>query len=333
MGSKKYDVYGMGNALVDLEFQVPDSFFKENDVEKGMMTLVDEARQNFLIAKIDKHETKRQSGGSAANSIIAVNQFGGKCFYSCKVANDELGKFYINDLKSAGVNTNLNSNHLTDGITGRCLVMVTPDAERTMNTFLGVTSNYSIEELDEKALANSQYIYIEGYLISTDHGKTAMKAAKEFAEKNSVKTSLTFSDPSMAKFFSDDLKTVVGDGVDLLFCNEEESMIFTGTGNTKDSREALKQFSRTFVITQGRNGAMIFDGDTFIDIEPYHVVAIDSNGAGDMFAGAFLFGITHGHTYAQAGKLASLASSKIVSKFGPRLERHQVQEILNNLVE
>ncbi|MFA0962365.1 adenosine kinase [Roseivirga sp. BDSF3-8] len=331
--AKKYDVYGIGNALVDLEFEVTDNFFTENDIEKGMMTLVDEERQTSLMAAITGHQVKKQSGGSAANTIIAVNQFGGSSYYSCKVGNDELGKFYHKDLEDAGVDSNLHPDHLPEGITGKCLVMVTPDAERTMNTFLGITSDFSVKEIDENALKDSSYIYIEGYLIPSDNGREAMLRAKELANKHGVKTALTFSDPSMVKYFKDGLAQVVGEGVDLLFCNEEEARLYTGKEDILQAREELKKIAKTFCITQGSNGAMIFDGETFIDIEPYTVKAIDSNGAGDMFAGAFLYGITHGHSFAQAGKIASLASSRVVAKFGPRLEWHQAKEVMNHLFE
>ena len=160
-----------------------------------------------------------------------------------------------------------------------------------------------------------------------------MVTAKNLADKSNVKTALTFSDPNMVKFFKEGLDEVIGNGIDLLFCNEDEAITYTGASNVREARESLKKVANTFVITQGRNGAMIFDGDTYIDIEPYQVEAIDTNGAGDMFAGAFLYGITHGHSYAQAGKIASLASSKVVSQFGPRLDWHQAKEILNHLFE
>jgi sugar/nucleoside kinase (ribokinase family) len=158
-----------------------------------------------------------------------------------------------------------------------------------------------------------------------------MKYAKKLAEDNGVKTALTFSDPSMVKYFNDPMKEVVGAGVDLLFCNEEEAMLFTGKNTLLEAREALKRDAKRFVITLGENGAMIYDGDTFIDIEPYKVNAVDTNGAGDMFAGAFMYGITNGRSFADAGKLASLASSKVVTQFGPRLEWHQAQDILTHL--
>jgi sugar/nucleoside kinase (ribokinase family) len=160
----------------------------------------------------------------------------------------------------------------------------------------------------------------------------AMKEAKRIAEKNKVSVALTFSDPSMVKYFSAQMTEIVGASVDLLFCNEEEAMIFTGTDNILDARTKLRDVAKRFVITQGENGATIFDGDTFISIEPYKVKAIDTNGAGDMFAGAFMYAITHGHSFAEAGKLASLASSKVVSQFGPRLQTAQVHKVLADLV-
>ena len=330
---KKYDVYGIGNALVDMEFHVDDSFFSTHNIDKGLMTLVDEERQNTLMSVIDQGQTKMKSGGSAANSIIAVSQFGGKGFYSCKVSDDALGDFYLNDLKSAGVKSNLESGKRNSGITGKCLVMITPDAERTMNTFLGITEQFSPNELDTESLKDSKYLYIEGYLVASPTGFEAMMEAKRIAEQNGVKTSLTFSDPNMINFFRPNMESVIGASVDLLFCNEEEAKTYTGKDNLFEAREELKKAARTFAITLGKNGAIIFDGDTFIDIEPYKVQAIDTNGAGDMFAGAFLYGLTHGHSYAQSGKIASLAASKIVSQYGPRLEWHQAKEILNHIFE
>ena len=327
---KKYDVYGIGNALVDLEFKVSDDFFETHSIDRGHMTLVDENRQNQLMASIDHNQTKKQSGGSVANSIIAVSQFGGKTYYSCKVANDEFGNFYMHDLKEAGVDSNIHKGDSQEGITGKCLVMVTPDAERTMNTFLGITEQLSPAEIDEEALKNSKYLYIEGYLVTTARGHEAMLRTKKIACDNGVKTSMTFSDTNMIRYFRKNIDAVVGAGMDLIFCNEEEAMVFTGKDNILDAREEMKKVAGTFAITLGKNGAMIYDGDTFIDIEPYKVNAIDTNGAGDMFAGAFLYGITHGHSHAQAGKIASLASSRVVSQFGPRLSRAQAKDILSH---
>ncbi len=329
----KYDVYAIGNAIVDIVTEVEYDFFQKNEVEKGVMTLVDEKRQQQLMKAIDMERSKLTGGGSAGNTITAISQFGGKGFYSCAVAKDELGKFFIDDLRSNGVETNLVYDQLPFDHTGRCLVMTSPDAERTMNTFLGVNSFFSPEFLDEEALKASKYLYMEGYLVPSPKGLEAMKAAKKLAEHHKVSTALTFSDPSMVKYFSTQMEEIVGASVDLLFCNEEEAMIFTGTNDILEAREKLKQVAKRFVMTLGKNGALVFDGDTFIQIEPYKVTAIDSNGAGDMFAGAFMYAITHGHSFAEAGKLASLASSKVVGQWGPRLTTAVLQQLLTELTQ
>jgi sugar/nucleoside kinase (ribokinase family) len=330
--TKKYDVYGIGNALVDIVTEVDKDFFEKNEIEKGVMTLVDEKRQHHLMKVIDMKKSKMACGGSAGNTVIAVNQFGGKSFYSCLVAKDELGKFFLEDLKRNGVETNLRYDVLPPGITGKCLVMTTPDADRTMNTFLGISSFLSPDHLDEEAIKESAYIYLEGYLVASPKGLEAMKEAKRLAERHKVATSLTLSDPNMVRFFSKQFDDVIGASVDLLFCNEEEALTLCSTDELSVAREKLKQVAKRFAITLGANGALIFDGDTFVQIEPYKVRAVDSNGAGDMFAGAFLYGITHHHSYAEAGKLASLASSRIVSQSGPRLDPRQATKVLEDLI-
>lgn len=331
MSEKKYDVYGLGNALVDIVTEVDDAFIEEHEVEKGVMTLVEEDRQHTLVEAMNITEEDMQCGGSAANTVIAASQFGGSGYYSCKVANDVAGLFYLRDLEANGIDTFLTQQTAPSGITGKCLVMTTPDAERTMNTFLGITSDLSSKEIQEGALKDSKYLYLEGYLVTSETGLEAMKKAKKIAEDNDVKVALTFSDPSMVRYFKDQMESVVGASVDLLFCNEEEAMLFTGTENIEAAKPALKKVAKRFAITQGKNGAIIFDGDTFIDIEPYEVEAVDTNGAGDMFAGAFIYAITNGHSFAEAGKLASLASSVVVTKFGPRLALQDAKQLLKKL--
>jgi sugar/nucleoside kinase (ribokinase family) len=201
-----------------------------------------------------------------------------------------------------------------------------------MNTFLGVSSFLAPEHLDEEAIKNSSYVYLEGYLVASPKGLSAMKEAKRIAERNQIDVALTLSDPSMVKYFSAQMSEIVGASVDLLFCNEEEAMVFTGTNSVAEARVKLKELAKRFAITLGANGALIYDGDTFINIEPYNVRALDTNGAGDMFSGSFLYGITHGHSFAEAGKLASLASSRVVTQFGPRLEPQQARSVLADLL-
>ena len=328
---KKYNVYSIGNSIVDYEIKVDDKFLQEHGVERGLTTLVDEERQHELIKAAGNLIAKKQGGGSAANSVVALSQLGGSAFYSCKVAKDEDGHFFIEDLKANEIDSNLFDGDLENGITGKCLVMVLPNAERTMNTFLGITTNFSVNQLREEALKSAEYLFIEGYLISSESGQEAMKKAKKIAEENGVRTSLTFSDPAMVKYFRDPMIEVVGDGVDFLFANEEEAMLYTGKDTLDEAKEALKKVAKHFAITLGENGAMIWDGEKFIDIAPYKIDAVDTTGAGDMFSGAFLYAITNGYDYATAGKLASMTSSKVVGQYGPRLTTEELQEMVKTL--
>jgi sugar/nucleoside kinase (ribokinase family) len=324
----KYDVYGLGNALVDMEFEIHDSFLQENNIAKGVMTLVDENQQHELISQLDVFEGNKASGGSAANTLIAVSSMGGSAYYSCKVADDELGHFYLDDLKAAGVDCNMDGKH-KGGITGKCLVMVTPDAERTMQTFLGVSSELSPYEVSEDAIKNAGFCYLEGYLTTSETGKAANIEARRIAQANNIKTALTFSDPFVVEYFRDGFTETIGDGIDLLFCNEAEALSYTRKNSIEEAADVIKTFAKTFAITLGAKGAAVYDGSGLIEIEPHAVKAVDSNGAGDLFAGAFMYGLTHGMNFEQAGNLASKASSIIVSQFGPRLKLNQYQSLLS----
>jgi len=324
----RYDVYGVGNALVDKEFEVEDQFFADHDIEKGIMTLVSHEQQQQLLDLLTEKVgiRKRAGGGSAANSLYALSQFGGKAFLSCKVANDDTGDFYLDELGHHNIETNTDSQREL-GTTGRCLVMISPDAERTMHTYLGVSENLSVLELDLDAAKQSSYVYIEGYLVTSPTAKTAITDLKQFAEENGVKTAMTFSDPSMLEYFKDQVNEVLGSGVDLLFCNEREALLWSGADNIDAAINLLKTKARQFAITRGAQGALLFDGKQTIKIEAHPVQAIDTNGAGDMFAGAFMYALTQGKDFETAGKLASLASATTVSHFGPRLEANAHSQI------
>lgn len=326
---KKYNVYGVGNALVDIEYEVDAAKLAELEIDKGVMTLVDESQQAAIISSLDGQESNRGSGGSAANTIIAVSQFGGEAFYSCRVADDEMGHFYVDDLIHAGVTTNIHPTRMGAGVTGKCLVFVTPDADRTMNTFLGVSAEISPDDVDESAIAESEYLYIEGYLVSGDSTKAAALYAISEAHKTSTKVALSLSDPNMVKFFKPAMLELIGDGVDLLFANQDEAQDMAGTDNLDEAIEYLKTIAKEFVVTKGPEGAVAYDGQALVDISPVPTKAIDTVGAGDMFAGAFLYGLTHGMSHQQAGDLAAHAAAKLVASLGPRLQAEQTKAILD----
>jgi len=330
---KKYHVYGIGAALVDKEFEVEDSFFEHESIQKGIMTLVDGESQDTLLQRLmDKFDLKKRAGGgSAANSIYAVSQFGGNTFFSCKVANDEFGDYFVQELGDLNIHTNLGDDR-EEGVTGKCLVMVSPDAERTMLSYLGISETLSKSEIDVDALKDSEYLYLEGYQVTSDSGREACIYAREIAEQHGVKTSITLSDPAMVQFFRGGLQDMIGNGVDLVFANDVEAKEWTGKETVEESLEELKSIAKQIVITCGSEGALLFDGEKNISIASHKVNAVDTNGAGDMFAGAFLYAVSAGHDFETAGKLASLSAATTVSHFGPRLPSEKHQEILGQVI-
>ncbi len=327
----KYHVYGIGNALVDMEYEVEPEDLTALRIDKGVMTLVDEAHQTEIMAHLAERHHVKGSGGSAANSVIALSQFGGKGFYSCKVANDPLGHFYLDDLIASGVDTNRHGER-EDGHTGRCVVLVTPDSDRTMVTFLGISGGLSAGELVPEAVTDSDYFYMEGYLVTSDSARAAVVAGRDLARKAGVKTAISLSDPNMVAYFKAGLLEMIGGGVDLLFANEAEAMGMAGSQDLDAALAYLKTIAREFAITRGPKGALIWDGQAMHDIAAVKVQAVDTVGAGDMFAGAFLYGLTQGWDHARSGALASAAAAKLVTSLGPRIPADETQEILRRFL-
>lgn len=317
---KKYHIYGLGSALVDTEIEVSDQDLSDLGIDKGLMTLVDEQRQHALLEKLSDHMTmsKRACGGSAANTVISASKFGSKCFFSCKVADDDNGLFYLEDLNDNGVDHGGNG-ELCEGITGKCLVMITPDAERTMNTFLGVSEQLSAHNVIEPAIAEAEYLYLESYLVTSPSAQKASIKACELARKHDTKIALSLSDPGIVEHFRSGLEEIIGPGVDLLFCNKQEALIWCGTEELDEAMITLQKTAAHFAITLGNEGSIVFDGFRSHRAESQPVTAVDTNGAGDMFAGAFLYGITQGYSYEEAAQFANLAAGAVVSQYGPRL--------------
>ena len=324
---KKYDVFGIGNALVDCVILVTEKFLEENNIEKGVMTLVDDEKQKSIIEKIKNSDPFIQSGGSVTNSVYTLSQLGGSGYQSFLISDDEHGKLFLEDLNKSGINISNESYYLGKGMTGSCLVLTTPDAERTMNTCLAVSSKYSIENINFDDLAISRYLYIEGYLVTSELAIDAIKKSIAFCKKNDVKISLTFSDLSMVKYFKDKFDEILTEKIDLLFCNKEEALTFTGESDFDKCCSILLKLSDTVVITNGKEGSSIITISQKIKIKPHPVQAIDTVGAGDTFAGAFLYGINNGLDFENAGNLASKLSSKVVTKLGPRLDKEVIESI------
>ncbi len=328
---RTYDVYGVGHALVDLQYAVSADFLERLHIRKGVMTLIDAARQRALFQALDRPPLASASGGSAANTMIGVAGFGGRAYYACQVGQDEWGDFYCRDLERALVRCN--PANRSPGPTGQCVVFITPDADRTMNTFLGVSSELGPERLETGIIADSAYLYLEGYLVSSDSGFAACLRAQDLARQGRTLISLTLSDPSMVELFRERFAELVAGGVDLLFCNEEEARAFTGQGDRRAAAQDLARRFRAGCVTCGADGALCFEDGRLAAVPGVPARAVDTTGAGDLFAGGVLFGLTHGFGLEQAARLGAYAAAQVVARYGPRLDRplkDEISRILSN---
>ncbi len=327
-------VYAIGAALVDTEIDVSDSDLAQLGIEKGMMTLVDEARQSEIKTHLAKplKTANHACGGSAGNSVIAAAQFGAPTYMSCLVSNDDDGEIYISDLEASGVSHGFQQERRA-GTTGKCLVLITPDAERSMNTFLGVSETLSITEVNEDAIANSHWVYLEGYLVTSPTGHAAALKTRDVARASGAKVAVSFSDPGMVTFFRDNMNQIIDGGVDFVFCNEIEALGWAETESLKAAASKLKRITKSFVITRGGDGAILFDGETTHEIAAEKVDAVNTNGAGDMFAGAFFYSLWRGSDMRSACEFASKAAAAVVCQPGPRLSLNDSQELKNSHFE
>lgn len=328
-----YDVYGIGNALIDIEFNVTEKTLCKLNIEKGVRTLVDTTQQKKLLSSLRNFSNKKTCGGSAANTIATTALLGGKCFYNCRVANDELGKFFLNKMKELSIETNADLENSQTANTGSCIVLITPDAERSMNTCLNIAEKISKNDLDLSVLKKSNYLYIEGYLIVSSMMRSVTTAAFEYAKRHHIKTSLSLSDLNVVRHYKKELQTLMKNKIDLLFCNKEESFCFCETKNLEETKIQLQQYAKTFAITLGEKGSILFDGKHFTHAKAYNVTAINTVGAGDTFAGAFLYALTHDYDFVAAGNFANIAAAYVVRKTGAHLDESEAYEILKKGAE
>ena len=208
-----------------------------------------------------------------------------------------------------------------EGVTGKCIVLITPDAERSLNTHLGISETLSTDEVDETAIRDSEWVYLEGYLVTSPTGHAAALKTKALADQHGVRTAVSFSDPGMVKFFRDNMAAMVEGGVEMVFCNEAEALEWGQCEALDDAITAIKQVARRFVITLGAEGAVTWDGNRLHRVSATPVEALNTNGAGDMFAGAFLYAVSRGESDLRATEFATLAAGEVVKYFGPRLDR------------
>lgn len=312
----KLDAYGIGNAIVDLQAKVDEEVITRLGLDKGSMQLVDTDRQAQLVAAISGTKLYQSSGGAAANSMIAIAQLGGQVGYGCIVGDDERGDFYLEEMRELGITI---KNKPVAGLpTGTSLVLVTPDGERTMNTHLGATSGFSEKHLNLDLLGNSSWLFIEGYLFASETGQRAIATAIEAAKKSDVKILVTLGDTFVPEVFSEPVNKAIA-LADLVIANAGEIKALTKEDSEEKAFQALKKLCPKAVMTLSEKGAWVhWDGEE-IRVPAVATTVVDATGAGDMFAGSFLYAITKNKTPLEAAKLGCLMASKVVGQLGARL--------------
>jgi sugar/nucleoside kinase (ribokinase family) len=313
-----YDVYGVGNSLVDIQAKVDDELLRQLEFTKGIMTLVDEPTQSRVLQALNDAKISRCAGGSAANTIAGLADFGGKGAYAGKLGLDGLGEFWLKDMRELGVKIEVPQ---TAGQTGTCICLITDDAQRTMLTHLGLSSTLGPDDISEAEIKQSKFVYIEGYLFTGDSTKAAAMKAIELAKKHGVRVAFTVSDPFLIQLNRDLFWELISGPVDLLFCNLEEARSLTGLNDPIDCAQKIHHHAADVALTLGSDGSLLMHGGKAIPIEGVKVQAIDTTGAGDMYAAGILYGITNGLSWQQAGHLASHAAARVVAQMGARLHK------------
>jgi sugar/nucleoside kinase (ribokinase family) len=313
----QFDVYGVGNSLVDIQAQVSEAVVAALGFPKGSMTLVDEATQTRVLGTVAGVPIHRCAGGSAANTILGIADFGGKTAYAGKTADDDLGHFFLEDMRREGISIEVPP---AAGQTGTCVILITPDAQRTMLTHLGVSATLGPDDIDGKQIAQSKYVYVEGYLFAGSSTRDAALLAIAHAKSAGVKVAFTISDPFLIADHRDEFWELIRGPIDLLFCNLQEARSLTGLEDPVECAREIHRHAENVALTLGANGSIVMHQGEVIPIEGVEVEAIDTTGAGDMYAAGLLYGITAGLSWRSAGRLASHAAARVVSQLGARLK-------------
>jgi len=323
MAAKTYDVVGIGNAIVDIIARCDDAFLSKRDLDKGFMRLIDADDAASLYEEMGP--ATERSGGSVANSIAGLASLGANCGFIGRVAADQFGGIFRHDIRSLGIE------YTTEPAVGgeptaRCLILVTPDGERTMNTFLGASVDLTAADIDPKLIGAAKFVYLEGYLFDKDAAKSAFHEAARLAKDSGAKVALSLSDPFCVDRHRDDFRALVKDGADIVFANEKEITSLYETNTFLEAADAALQDCEMAVLTRSEAGSLIVSSGetTEIPADPVSQV-IDATGAGDLYAAGFLYGLSRRFPLETCGRLGSLAAAEAISHIGARPETNLVE--------
>ena len=319
MADTRYDVVGIGNAIVDIIGRCDDAFLAKHDLRKGFMRLIDAQQAEEIYALMG--DGIERSGGSAANTIAGLASFGARAGFIGRVADDQFGTVFAHDIRAIGV-TYETPPAKNGPPTALCLIFVTPDGERTMNTFLGASTELGPGDVDASLIASAQVTYLEGYLFDKPEAKQAFHTAAGLAAKAGRKTALTLSDAFCVDRHRDDFRKLVRHGVDILFANEKEITALYEVNRFEEAVAAVRGDCEIAVLTRSERGSVIVTKRTTIDIAPKPVrKVVDVTGAGDLYAAGFLYGLTRSLSLADCGRLGSLAAAEVIGHIGARPEQ------------
>ena len=319
-----YDVFTMCNPLYDIQAEVSEALLQEAGFQKGGMFLIESEQQQSLVGHVTPHIVKVSSGGSGANTSIGLAMLGGRACYAGKIGLDTHGDLYTNNLQEKNVTVSVGRG---EGTTGICVVLITPDAERTMCTYLGICRELGPPDVALDDIRASKYLYVTGYLWDTDTQKEAVLLAMRTAKEAGVKVALSLSDPFCVNRHKDDFLQIAREYVDLLMGNAEEAQHLTGTDNPHDAIRATIPLCDMAVVTMGAQGALLRQGERIVEVPAYPVQAVDTNGAGDMYAAGILYGLTHDMPLEKTGRLAAYLAAQVVANLGPRLDSLDAQAV------
>ncbi len=325
MNSAQLDVIGIGNAIVDLLINTDESFLIDNSLKKGTMTLISQEKAQDLF--LNNKTSLKVSGGSAANTIAGLSQLGCSTSFIGRVKDDQLGNIFKRDICSTGVlfDTPL----IKEGApTARCFIYVTPDAERTMCTYLGSSVFLESKDIDFSNLIKAKVLYLEGYLWDLDEAKSAFIASAKECKSHGVKIALSLSDVFCIKRHRESFQKLLNEYVDIVFANESEIIELYQSLDFKDAINTIKEICEIAVLTKGKNGSLIVSGESIYEINSYlFKEAIDTTGAGDLYASGFLYGYVNGNDLRTCGHMGAICAGHIVTQFGSR-SKNSLQEIL-----
>lgn len=317
---KTYDVVGVGNAMVDVLGRVPDAFLERAGIEKGIMQLIDAERGIELYGMMGP--AREISGGSAANTIAGLGMLGDRTAYVGKVKDDQLGAIFAHDIRALGVDflTPMAPKSLDGDETGRCIVLVTPDGERSMNTYLGVSGHLSAEDIDEAMMASTDWLYLEGYRHDGPDSLAAFAKAVRACKGAGGKVSLTLSDPFCVDRHRDEFRRMCREELDLLFANEHEIVALYQTSTLEDALDRAREELPMAAVTVGPSGVYVIQNGRMVHAPAAPMKRVDATGAGDLFAAGFLHGLVHGRNMLTCGTMGCVAAGEAISHIGARPE-------------